>query len=69
MDRLKRRNFSNGKIRKLNYVIHNPNTVEETANCLLKVLIEVNESKVEMAIRKIADYGQNTLTRISHNQS
>lgn len=39
------------KKRKLNYTIHNPNTVEDTANYLLKVLIEANESKVEMAIQ------------------
>ena len=39
------------KKRKLNYAIHNPNTVEDTADYLLKVLIEANESKVEMAIQ------------------
>ena len=39
------------KKRKLNYTIHNPNTVEGTANYLLKVLIEANESKVETVIK------------------
>ena len=39
------------KRRKLNYTIHNPNTMEDTANYLLKVLIEANESKVETAIQ------------------
>ena len=39
------------KKRKLNYTIHNPNTVEDTANYLLKILIEANESKVETAIQ------------------
>ena len=43
------------KKRKLNYTIHNPNTVEDTANYLLKVLIEANESKVEMAIQNSID--------------
>ena len=39
------------KKRKLNYTIHNPNTVEDTVNYLLKVLIKANESKVETAIQ------------------
>ena len=39
------------KKRKLNYTIHNPNTVEDTANYLLKVLIEANENKVATAIQ------------------
>lgn len=48
------------KKRKLNYTIHNPNTVEDTANYLLKVLIEANESKVETAIQNSVnlEYGQ-----------
>ena len=49
------------KKRKLNYIIHNPNTVEDTANYLLKVLIEANESKVETAI-------QNSVN-LEHDQS
>lgn len=40
---------------KLNYTIHNPNTVDDTANYLLKVLIEANESKVETAIQNIVN--------------
>ncbi len=39
------------KKRTLNYTIHNPNTVENTVNYLLKVLVEANESKVEGAIK------------------
>ncbi len=42
------------KKRKLNYVIHNPNTIEETADFLLKLLIEANSEKVERAIEKAA---------------
>ncbi len=31
--------FSDGKKRKLNYMIHNPNTIEETAKVLLDVFV------------------------------
>jgi len=41
--------------RKLNYQFHNPNSVEATANYILKVFLEVNSKKVEEAIRKAAD--------------
>ena len=34
-----------GKERKLNYVIHNPNTVEMTAKVLLSVLVQANAGK------------------------
>lgn len=40
------------KKRKLNYRFHNPNTVEETANVLYKVFIEVNKEKVEKAVQE-----------------
>ena len=42
------------KKRKLNYIFHNPNTPEATADYLLKLFIEVNKPKVEAAIRKAA---------------
>ncbi len=42
------------KKRKLNYVIHNPNTIEKTADFLLELLIEANLEKVERAIEKAA---------------
>lgn len=42
------------KNRKLNYRFHNPNTVEETADYILKVFIKANERKVEEAIRTAA---------------
>ena len=37
--------------RKLNYRFHNPNSVEVTADYILKVMIEANTEKVEKAIR------------------
>ena len=42
------------KQRKLNYRIHNPNLVEDTANYLVKILIEANAVKVERAIEAVA---------------
>lgn len=38
--------------RKLRYIIHNPNTVEETAKVLLELLIQANEGKVERKIKE-----------------
>ena len=40
------------KRRKLNYIFHNPNTLEATADYILKLFLEVNASKVEAVIRK-----------------
>lgn len=42
------------KKRKLNYVIHNPNSIEETADLLLEILIAANADKVELALREAA---------------
>ena len=42
------------KKRKLNYRFHNPNPMDETADFLLKVLIEANSEKVEKAIAEVA---------------
>lgn len=44
--------FSDGKKRKLNYTIHNPNTVEETTKVLLEVLMQANRGKVERRLQK-----------------
>lgn len=41
------------KKQKLNYRFHNPNTMEATADILLKVFVEANSEKVEMAIREV----------------
>lgn len=49
------KNFSDGKIRKLNYTIHNPNTVEETAKVLLDVFVQANAGKVERKLRELSD--------------
>ena len=39
---------------KLNYRFHNPNSAEDTADFLCKLLIEVNAGKVERAIEDAA---------------
>lgn len=41
--------------RKLNYIIHNPNTDEETAKALLTVFMQVNDKKVAGKLRELAD--------------
>ena len=40
------------KHKKLNYRFHNPNSAEDTANFLCKLLIEANAGKVERAIEE-----------------
>ena len=42
------------KKRKLHYVIHNPNSIEKTADLLLEILIAANTDKVEQALREAA---------------
>lgn len=42
------------KERKLNYRFHNPNSAEDTADFLCKLLIESNAGKVERAIEEAA---------------
>ncbi len=42
------------KQRKLNYRFHNPNSAEDTADFLCKLLIEANTGKVERAIEEAA---------------
>ena len=42
------------KQRKLNYRFHNPNSAEDTADFLCKLLIEANTGKVERAIEAAA---------------
>lgn len=39
--------------KKLRYVIHNPNTAEETAKVLVGILIQANEGKVERKVREL----------------
>lgn len=40
------------KQRKLNYQFHNPNSADDTAEFLCKLLIEANAGKVERAIEE-----------------
>ena len=42
------------KQRKLNYRFHNPNSAENTADFLCKLLVEANAGKVERAIEEAA---------------
>ena len=44
------------KKRKLNYTVHNPNTVEDTAKMLLDVFVQANQKKVERKLQELADY-------------
>ena len=46
------------KKQKLNYRFHNPNDPAVTAAYILKVFIEVNQKKVEEAIRKASEKEQ-----------
>lgn len=41
--------------KKLNYRFYNPNPVEVTADYILKVFIDVNERKVEEAMREATE--------------
>ncbi|MCM1560657.1 MAG: hypothetical protein NC123_14110 [Butyrivibrio sp.] len=47
--------FSGGKARKLNYIIHNSNTAEETAKVLLEVLVQANAGKVERVLKELSE--------------
>ena len=42
------------KQKKLNYRFHNPNSAEDTADFLCKLLIEANTGKVKHAIEDVA---------------
>lgn len=52
-----------GKIR-LNYSFNNPNSVEDTAEMLLKFFIEANKPRVEKAIKTAV---QNSEKAMSHS--
>ena len=56
---------------KLNYRFHNPNSAEDTADFLCKLLIEVNAGKVERAIENATlyvDSGNYILENLSENE-
>ena len=46
------------KQRKLNYRFHNPNSAEDTAEFLCKLLIEANAGKVERALQEAASMSE-----------
>lgn len=46
---------SDEKKRKLNYVIHNPNNLEETVKKLLDVLVQANAGKVERTLKALSE--------------
>ena len=48
------------KERKLNYRFHNPNPTAATANYLLKIFMEANQEKVQLAIQAAADTVEGT---------
>ena len=48
---------------KLNFIFNNPNTVEDTAEALIKILAEINAQRVEEAIKKAADESEETAGR------
>ena len=56
---------------KLNYRFHNPNSAEDTAYFLCKLLIEANAGKVERATEKTALYAESEdyiLENLSENK-
>ncbi len=50
-----------GKIR-LNYSFNNPNSVEDTAEMLLKLFIEANKPRVEKAIKTAVENSEKTMS-------
>lgn len=52
------------KKRKLNYRFHNPNPAAETADYLLKILIEADTEKVQSAIQEAAAASDDTKEKI-----
>lgn len=50
-----------GKIN-LNYKFNNPNSVEDTAEMLLKLFIEANKPKVEEAIKNAVNNSDETIS-------
>ena len=47
------------KRKKLNYRFHNPNSAEDTADFLCKLMTEVNIGKLERTIEEAALYAEN----------
>ena len=51
--------------RKLNYTFNNPNSVEDTAEQLLKLFIEANKQKVDEIIKNAVDDGEKTVSHLA----
>lgn len=51
---------------KLNYRFHNPNTVEVTAEYILKIFMEANQEKLEKAI---TDFSTEALSESESKES
>lgn len=51
----------------LNFCFHNPNSIEATADCMLKSFIEVNKPKIEQAIRKAVVQKQEENSKWGHS--
>ena len=46
----------------LNYTFNNPNSVEDTAEMLLKLFVEANKTKVEEAIKTAVDNSEKMMS-------
>lgn len=54
------------KNRKLNYRFHNPNPAVATADYILKVLVEANQEKVQLAVQTAADGRANGAEKLAN---
>ncbi len=45
----------------LKYTFHNPNSVEKTAEVLVKLFVEANKPKVDEAVKSLAEKGDDKL--------
>ena len=57
------------KKRKLNYRFHHPNPAAETADYLLKILIEATTEKVQSAIQEAATASDDTEEKLDEGHS
>lgn len=57
------------KKRKLNYQFHDPNPAVTTADYLLKIFMEANQEKVQLAIQAAALVADNTGKKVNEGLS
>lgn len=57
------------KKRKLNYQFHDPNPAATTADYLLKIFMEANQEKVQLAIQAAALMADDTGKKINEGRS